>query len=142
MQIWFIVSLLFSVIVAVFAVLNSSVVTINLVFQSFEMSQSIVILASAVAGAVIVLFLGLFSKVKTSLKIRELSNTLKATEKKNELLSNSIKDYDAKDSINKSLAERATQNQATENQATQNQATEIKAENQAKSDSKNDVYGL
>ena len=127
MQIWFIVSLLFSVIVAIFAVLNSSIVTINLVFQSFEMSQSIVILGSAAFGAVIVLFLGLFNKIKTSLKIRELSNTLKASEKKNELLSNSIKSYEAKDAPGKTLDSRPVDAQINE----------IKAESQADSDSNN-----
>ena len=103
MQIWFIVSLLFSVIVAIFAVLNSSIISINLVFQSFEMSQSIVILVSAALGAIIVLFLGLFSKIKSSLRIRELSNDLRDAEKKNELLTNSIKAYEAKESAGKSL---------------------------------------
>jgi len=128
MQIWFIVSLLFSVIVAVFAVLNSSVVSINLVFQSFEMSQSIVILGSAAFGAVIVLFLGIFSKVKTSLKIRELSNALKAAEKKSELLGNSIKDYEAREPKGKAMGT-----------PVENQAIEIKSENQAEADSKEDA---
>ena len=123
MQIWFIVSLLFSVIVALFAVLNSSVVSINLVFKSFEMSQSIVILGSAAFGAVIVLFLGVFSKVKTSLKVRELNNALKAAEKKSELLGNSIKDYEAKESKSKAMG-----------LPVENQASEIKTENQAEAD--------
>ncbi len=101
MQVWFIISLLFSVVVAVFAVLNSSVVTINLVFQSFELSQSIVILASAVLGAVIVLFLGLFNRIKSGLKIRELNTALKASERKNELLSSSVKSFETKMQENK-----------------------------------------
>jgi uncharacterized integral membrane protein len=125
MQIWFIVSLLFSVIVAVFAVLNSSVVSINLMFQSFETPQSIVILGSAALGAVIVLFLGVFSKVKTTLKIRELNNALKAAEKKNDLLGNSIKDYEAKESQSKAMVSQV-----------EDQASEIKTENQAEADLK------
>lgn len=115
MQIWFIISLLFSVIVAFFAVLNSSVVSINLFFQSFELSQSIVILVSAVSGAIIVLFLGLFSKVKSSLKIRELNNALKISEKKNELLSNSVKSYEREAQGTTAQEERPTDDKEKEN---------------------------
>ena len=78
MQIWFVVSLIFSLIIAVFAALNSDVITIRLVFAKYQLSQSLVIILSAVIGAVIAIFLGLVNKIKTSLKIRELNSQLKA----------------------------------------------------------------
>jgi uncharacterized integral membrane protein len=96
MQIWFIFSLLFSLIVATFAVLNSEIVTIKLFWVNYELSQSIVILFSAALGATIVFFLGLFSKIKSSLKIRELASDLKDAEKKIGLLSSSVKSYEDK----------------------------------------------
>ena len=82
MQVWFIVSLIFSLIIAVFAALNSNVVTISLLFANYELSQSLVIILSAVIGAVIAIFLGLFNKIKTSLKIRDLNNEIKSSKAK------------------------------------------------------------
>lgn len=86
MQIWFIFSLVFALIVALFAVLNSDVVTINLLFSKYQLSQSVIILISATFGALIASFISAFSKIKGSLKTRELKNTIKQLEKKvNEL---------------------------------------------------------
>jgi putative membrane protein len=99
MQIWFIFSLLFSLIVATFAVLNSDLVTIKLFWVDYELSQSIVIIFSAVLGATIVFFLGLFSKIKSSLKIRELTSDIKDAEKKIALLTSSVKGYEEKSNI-------------------------------------------
>lgn len=100
MQIWFIFSLIFSLIVAAFAVLNSEVVTIKFFWVNYELSQSAIILVSAVFGAAIAIFLGLFNKIKSSLKIRELTNNLKNAEKEIELLTDSVKNYEQKASVN------------------------------------------
>jgi len=82
MQIWFVISLIFSIIVVVFAALNSEVVTIKLFWVNYELSQSVVILVSAAFGAAIAIFLGLFSKIKSSLKIRALTSNLEDAETK------------------------------------------------------------
>ncbi|SKC70131.1 LapA family protein [Maledivibacter halophilus] len=92
MQILFILSLVFAILVSIFAVMNSDPVTIKLLWKQFEFSQAIVILGSAVFGATIVAFLGIFSKVKSSLKIRELQNKIKKLEK--EIESKSIESND------------------------------------------------
>lgn len=102
MQIWFILSLIFSLIVAAFAALNSEVVTIKFFEMNYELSQSAVILVSAVFGAAIGMFLSFFNKIKSSLKNRVLTNNLKNAEKKIELLSDSIKNYEQKASVNTS----------------------------------------
>ncbi|MDK2918434.1 MAG: hypothetical protein PWQ37_1167 [Candidatus Petromonas sp.] len=81
MQILFVLALLFAIFVSIFAVMNSEPVTIKLLWKQYEFSQAIVILGSAAVGAIIVAFLGLFSKVKSSLKIRELQNKVKRLEK-------------------------------------------------------------
>jgi len=83
MQIWFVVSLIFSIIVVVFAALNSEVVTIKLFWANYELSQSVVILMSAAFGAAIAIFLGVFSKIKSSLRIRALTSNLESAETKN-----------------------------------------------------------
>jgi len=41
MQIWFIFSLVFAVFVALFAVLNSEIVTIRVLWAKYELSQSV-----------------------------------------------------------------------------------------------------
>jgi len=82
MQLWFIFSLLFSLIIAAFAVLNSEIVTIKFFGMNYQFAQSAVILVSAVLGAAIAVFLGLFGRIKLGLKIRELNKQLKDAENK------------------------------------------------------------
>ncbi len=82
MRIWFVFSLLFSVLVAIFAVLNSNVVLIKLYWIDYQLSQSLVIILSAFLGALIATFLGVFGKIKSTLKIRELSHMVKNLEQK------------------------------------------------------------
>lgn len=59
MQIRFIISLLIALFVAVFAINNAGVVSINLFFNTVEMSQAVVIFISIAVGAVVVSLLGL-----------------------------------------------------------------------------------
>ena len=80
MQLGFILSLLFAIVIALFAVLNSEVVTIRLVFGQFQMSQSVVILVSAAIGAAVVFCLGLVNRLKQLVKMRELKNQIKVLE--------------------------------------------------------------
>ena len=82
MRIWFIFSLLFSVLVAIFAVLNSNVVLIKLYWVDYQLSQSLVIILSAFLGALTATFLGIFGKIKSTFKIRELSLMVKSLEQK------------------------------------------------------------
>ena len=80
MQLWFILSLVFAVLIAFFAVLNSAVVTIQLGFWKMDLSQSVVILGSAAIGAIVTTFFGIFNRLKSSLKTRELKNQVKELE--------------------------------------------------------------
>lgn len=72
MQVTFIISLVFAIFIALFAVMNSGVVAINLFFSKFETSLAIVILGSAALGAIVVYLVGTFNKFKSSRKIKEL----------------------------------------------------------------------
>ncbi len=81
MQILFVISLLFAILVSIFAVMNSDTVTIRLLWREYPFSQAIVILGSASVGAIIVALLGTFNKIKSSFKIRELNNKVKSLEK-------------------------------------------------------------
>lgn len=80
MPIAFIFSLLFSVIVVVFALQNSASVTINFFFGEHTMSQAVVILISAIFGAIIVLLLGTIKQIKSKITIRNLTKTINGLE--------------------------------------------------------------
>ena len=90
MQIWFVFSLIFAAIVTLFAVLNADVVTIKLFWTNFELSQSLVILMSAALGSVITIFLGIFSRIKSKIKIMDLNSQLGVANHKIDLLNKSI----------------------------------------------------
>jgi len=86
MPIAFIFSLLFSVIVVIFALQNSAIVTINFLFAEFTMSQALVILVSAIFGAIIVLLLGMIKQIASSMKIRNLTKAINKLEEEARLL--------------------------------------------------------
>lgn len=69
-QAMFIVSLIFAIIITVFALTNANPVVINLIFYQFEASQALVIFISAALGAVIVTSLGLVNYIKLNSQIK------------------------------------------------------------------------
>ena len=96
MQIWFVFSLIFAAIVTLFAVLNAEVVTIKLFWANYELSQSLVILMSAALGSVITIFLGVFSRIKSKIKIMELNSQLGNAHHTIDLLNKSLAKYEKK----------------------------------------------
>ncbi len=77
MQFNLIISMVFAVIIALFAVANSEPVSINLIFRTYELSQAVVILVSAVVGALMVFVLNLLSKAKQAMKAKNLKKEIK-----------------------------------------------------------------
>lgn len=65
----FILSLGFSIIIALFAIANAGSVRVNFIFAIYEVSQAIVILISAIVGAVIVMLLSIVKNIKLNMKI-------------------------------------------------------------------------
>ncbi len=104
MQILFIFSLVFAILVSVFAVMNSDPVTIKLLWKQYEFSQAIIILGSAAIGAIIVALLGMVNRVKSSLKVRELQNKIKGLE-------NQLEEFKPADSLDVEIG----QNDAADN---------------------------
>ncbi|WMM24138.1 LapA family protein [Tissierella sp. MB52-C2] len=93
MEFKFIISLLFSVLVAIFAIQNAKSVEINFLFTKFTISQAVVILGSAIIGALIVLLLGLIKQIKQGVKIKQLKKEIETiTEEKNKF-QKSIDEY-------------------------------------------------
>ncbi|NLZ90955.1 MAG: LapA family protein [Clostridiales bacterium] len=80
MQLTYILALLFALVVAIFALLNAQPVTVDFIFNEFQISLALVILVSAFAGAIILGFLGIFRQVKGSFKSREMNARIKKLE--------------------------------------------------------------
>ncbi len=102
MQLGFVSSLVFAIIIAVFALNNGEKVTIDFLFTTQEVSQALVILVSTAFGAVIVTIFGLVRQIRLSLKVKELGKAIKALqEEKDELLLKleSKSDEEQKDAI-------------------------------------------
>ncbi|MBU3108903.1 LapA family protein [Clostridium gasigenes] len=71
-QVFFIGSLIFAIIVTIFALTNAGPVSVNLLIYEFKASQAIVIFISAMVGALIVIFLSLWKQIEFKKKIRNL----------------------------------------------------------------------
>jgi len=92
MQFGFIISLIFAILVAVFAIQNSGSVVISFLFAEFNISQALVILISAALGAIIVMLLGFIKQIKLKLKIKEQLKKIKNLEEENKLHNNKIEE--------------------------------------------------
>ncbi|MDM8534098.1 LapA family protein [Clostridiaceae bacterium HSG29] len=90
MQLTVIFSLLFAVVIAIFAGLNSKVVEVNLLFIKPEMSQAIVILISAIFGAALMYLLNFVKSIKKSGEIRVLKKANTKLEQEKSDLNNKI----------------------------------------------------
>ena len=75
-----ILALLFSLIVAVFALVNNELVVVNFLFASVEISLVLLILGSAAAGAVIMVFLSLVRHVQVGFQMRDLKKKVAVLE--------------------------------------------------------------
>ena len=95
MQVIIVVSLVFAVFIAFFAVQNAGVVVINFLWYKLSMSQAVVILCSALIGVLIMLPFDAVRTIKYKLKLKELSvenkklkEELKKTDSKKEPAAN------------------------------------------------------
>ena len=73
MQITIVISLIFAVFIAFFAVQNAGVVVINFLWYKLSMSQAVVILCSALIGVLIMLPFDAIRAIKHKLKLKELA---------------------------------------------------------------------
>ncbi len=82
----FIISLIFAVLVAIFAIQNAGNVEVKFFLANFTISQAVVILGSAIIGAIIVLLLGLIKQIRLNLKIKQLTKEIDSLKKDNHIL--------------------------------------------------------
>jgi uncharacterized integral membrane protein len=82
----FIISLIFAIVVAIFAIQNAGNVEVRFFYGHFAVSQAVVILGSTIVGAIIVLLLGLINQIKQNIKMKQLSKEIELLKnEKNEL---------------------------------------------------------
>jgi len=74
MQLTIVISLIFAVFIAFFAVQNAGVVVINLLWYKISLSQAVVILCSALIGVLIMLPFDAVRAIKNKFKLMELSS--------------------------------------------------------------------
>lgn len=86
MRIGFILSLIFAIIVTIFAIQNSAVITVNFLFTKVEISLALIIFISAIIGAIIVTFLGLRRELSLKHNGKALESKVSELEKSNSLL--------------------------------------------------------
>lgn len=82
----FVLALVFALIVAVFALQNAGAVDISFLTMDFSISQALVILLSAVFGALTVLLLSLVRWIKSQSKIKGQTKSISALEQENKQL--------------------------------------------------------
>ena len=73
MQLNVVLTLIFAIVIAAFALFNAAVVTVSFFFAKVELSLAIVIIGSALIGALIIWFFDAFKKLKTNKQIKDLS---------------------------------------------------------------------
>jgi len=99
MQLIVIISMLFALLIAIFAIQNASVITINFLWYEKNMSQALVILGSTLVGILIMLPFDLIRRIKTSIKINELNNRIRKLNEELEQIKHSKESLDKKDEV-------------------------------------------
>ena len=80
MQANIILILIFAIFIAMFALFNATVVTVSFIFAQFEVSLALVIIISALFGALMIMLFDSFRKLKTKKSIKDLSKRIQALE--------------------------------------------------------------
>lgn len=77
MQFVIVISMIFAIFIAMFALQNAAIITINFLWYKFNLSQAVVILGSALFGVLIMVPFDVVKKVKHGMKTSELNNQIK-----------------------------------------------------------------
>jgi uncharacterized integral membrane protein len=86
MQLYFILSLIASIAVIIFAITNATAVPVRIFFAQYELSLALIIFISTALGAIIASTLGLVNHFKLKKQIKKLLNENQAlTSAQNEL---------------------------------------------------------
>lgn len=96
MQVGVIFSLIFSIVITVFAIQNAQPVSIKFFLFNGQASLALVILISTTVGALIIGLLNLYSRVKTKITIKELNNRIATIKADNDRLLGELENFKPK----------------------------------------------
>ncbi len=74
MQIYFIISLIASIVLIIFAITNATPVPVSILFAKYELSLALIIVLSTACGAIIATLIGLPKQFKQTRLIKKLTN--------------------------------------------------------------------
>jgi len=78
-----ILALIFSLIIAIFAIANNQPIEVNYLYGKAEVSAIVVILGAAILGALVIFLLSMFRQIRISFQIRSLRNEVENYKSKN-----------------------------------------------------------
>jgi len=81
MQINIVLTLIFAIFIALFALVNATIVTVSFLFVQIEVSLALVIIVSALFGALVAILFDSFGKIKTNKVIKTLNKKVSELEK-------------------------------------------------------------
>jgi len=111
----FVLSLIFALIVAVFAIQNAAAVEVNFLAWKVSISQALIILMSAIFGAIALLLLSLVKQMKLKAGIRNDKKTITSLQNENQTLKGKLEQAVAKAVAPETAAsETATESPASE----------------------------
>ena len=93
----FVLALVFALLVAIFALQNAGDVYISFLTMDLSISQALVILISAVFGALAVLLMSLVRWIRCQAKIKGSSKTISSLEQENRSLKMKLEEYQGKE---------------------------------------------
>ncbi len=92
----FVLALIFALLVAIFALQNAGAVDISFLTFELSVSQALVILISAIIGALVVMLLSLIRWIKLQSKIKSLTKQNSILENEVKKLTQKVSDLEAK----------------------------------------------
>lgn len=99
-------TLVLSVFIAIFAILNAAAVQVNLIFAKVNVSAALVILISASIGAIIVYSIDTVYKLKVKKQIKEHEKNILSLTNENEMLKNKNKNFEVENNDLKEINEK------------------------------------
>jgi uncharacterized integral membrane protein len=98
-RVYLVLSLILLVLVALFATINASEVTVNLFWiRELKTTVAMLVISALVIGIVFMALIDLFRQFRAGREIARLKKELKAAEQERELMKNRIKELGGKDS--------------------------------------------
>lgn len=95
MQAYIVIMLIFAIFVTLFAIFNATAVTVSFIFAEMEVSLALVIIGSALLGALLVMLFDAVKKLKTSKIIREANKKVQDLEKQLVLKDEALRQRDS-----------------------------------------------